>query len=84
MPGLLVAGPSIGAHVMTVMGSPPEPPVAPGMIPQPATSDAPATVAAAAVAALVRGRVVRGRTVLLVRRLPVMRTHDSVTSPTWE
>ncbi|CAM5407451.1 hypothetical protein SVIOM342S_03888 [Streptomyces violaceorubidus] len=87
MPGLLVAPVSCGAQVMTVMGSAPEPPVAPGTTPQPAASDAHATSAPADRTPV---RVARERprrppgNVLRMGRLPVMYPHDSVTRPTRE
>ncbi|GGR91154.1 hypothetical protein GCM10010269_32930 [Streptomyces humidus] len=89
MPGSLVADVPSGAHVITTIGSPPEPPVVPGTAPHPTASDAQAATAPAERAAartdLVK-RKERGRKVLRVdvRRLPVMNTHDSVTSPTQE
>jgi hypothetical protein len=68
---------------MTVTVPPPEPPVAPGMAPHPAASDAHATRAPVDSRRLLpvpgegRRRVVSNP--LRVRRLPVMLTHDSVT-----
>ncbi|GHF79187.1 hypothetical protein GCM10018783_56900 [Streptomyces griseosporeus] len=79
-----VAPVSIGAQVMTLIGSSPEPPVAPGTTPHPAARDAHATAAAAARRALVTGSVRVGRKVLRVCRLPVMDPHDSATQPTPE
>jgi hypothetical protein len=89
MPGSLVADVPSGAHVITTIGSSPEPPVAPGTTPQPTASDAQAVRAPAVRAAALTDPVKRtdpGRKVLRVdvRRLPVMDTHDSVTSPTPE
>ncbi|GHD91494.1 hypothetical protein GCM10010508_40590 [Streptomyces naganishii JCM 4654] len=80
MPGLLVARVFSGAQVMTVTVSPPEPPVAPGMTPHPAASDAQAASAQArSRRLLLAGRAEVGENVLRVRRLPVMGMHDSVT-----
>ena len=89
MPGSLVADVSSGAQVMTTIGSSPEPPVVPGTTPHPTASDAQAVSAPAERAAALTDLVKRtdlGRKVLRVdvRRLPVMDTHDSVTSPTRE
>lgn len=57
--------------------------MAPGMTPHPTASDAHATTAAAERAAALTGRlVIVGRSVLRVRRLPVMDTHDSATQQT--
>ncbi|GAA5007295.1 hypothetical protein GCM10023335_25220 [Streptomyces siamensis] len=83
MPGLLVAEVFSGAQVMTVTESSPEPPVAPGMTPHPTAIDAHAASAPADSSVALRGR---GRTeeLMRVRRLPVMDTHDSVTSLTFE
>ncbi|CAM5594256.1 hypothetical protein SALBM311S_01024 [Streptomyces alboniger] len=64
---------------MTLIGSAPEPPVAPGTTPQPAVSDTHATRAAAETAAALTGRVHMGRRVLRKRRLPVMYAHASAT-----
>ncbi|GAA3848551.1 hypothetical protein GCM10022207_07650 [Streptomyces lannensis] len=91
MPGLLVADVFCGAHVMTVTVSSPEPPEIPGTTPQAAARDAQATRAPVAIrAVLTRGvavlRTAPGALGLvgeeLVRRLPVMDTHDSPTSLT--
>ncbi|GGQ62152.1 hypothetical protein Saso_33570 [Streptomyces asoensis] len=89
MPGLLVAEVPSGAQVITTIGSSPEPPGTPGTTPQPTASDVQAVRTPAARAAdLTRlgRRKDLGRKVLRVgvRRLPVMHTHDSVTSPTRE
>ncbi|GKQ36600.1 hypothetical protein ALMP_31400 [Streptomyces sp. A012304] len=87
MPGMFVAPVPSGAQVMTTTGSSPEPPVAPGTIPQPTASDAQATSAPAATAFALAGLGMRmdlGRKVSRVRRLPVMYPHDSVTWLTWE
>jgi hypothetical protein len=74
---------------MTVMVSSPEPPVIPGTTPHPTAIDAHATTAPAKRALAltfveILDPVRWGRTggVVLVRRLPVMDTHDSVTSLT--
>ncbi|GAB7109165.1 hypothetical protein JCM4814A_74790 [Streptomyces phaeofaciens JCM 4814] len=89
MPGMLVAAVPSGAQVITTIGSSPVPPVVPGTTPHPAVSDAQAArapaVRAVALPDLVKRRDL-GRKVLPrnIRRLPVMDTHDSVTSLTWE
>ncbi|GED86352.1 hypothetical protein TNCT6_34370 [Streptomyces sp. 6-11-2] len=82
MPGLLVARVFSGAHVITVTEPPPEPPVAPGTMPQPAAREAHARRAQAGSRVLLTDRVRVGRNVPRELRLPVMLTHDSVTSPT--
>jgi len=79
MPALLVALVFSGAQVMTLIGSAPEPPVTPGMTPQPAVSDIHATRAAAETAVALTGRVHVGRKVLRKCRLPVMYGHASAT-----
>jgi hypothetical protein len=85
MPGLLVAPVFSGAQVMTVTVSSLAPPVAPGMTPHPTASVAHA-VSAPAVLAAVLAVVLAGwwcaERKMRVRRLPVMDTHDSVTSLT--
>ncbi|GGN61363.1 hypothetical protein GCM10011579_027600 [Streptomyces albiflavescens] len=83
MPGLFVAAVFSGAQVMTVTGSPPEPPVAPGTTPHPTAIDAHAASAPADSNVALTGRGRMGELVR-VRRLPVMDKHDSVTSPTQE
>ncbi|GGR07680.1 hypothetical protein GCM10010251_24530 [Streptomyces aurantiogriseus] len=85
MPGLFVAAVPSGAQVMTTIGSSPEPPVVPGMTPQPAVSDAQAARAAAdrTVALTDLGkRMDLGRKAPRERRLPVMVPHHSATSLT--
>jgi hypothetical protein len=80
MPGLLVASVPSGAQVMTVTSPPSVSAEVPGTTPQPAASAAHTASALMDLALMDLGELVR--TVLLVRRLPVMGMHDSVTRPT--
>ncbi|GGR61569.1 hypothetical protein GCM10010236_13240 [Streptomyces eurythermus] len=78
---------SCGAQVITVTGSSPEPPVAPGTSPHAAVSDAHRATAHAASTVARTGREEReeaGTGMVRVRRLPVMDTHDSLTPLTPE
>jgi hypothetical protein len=85
MPGLLVALVPCGAQVITLIVSSVEVDI-PGTTPQPAASDAQAVMATAVTAVALTRRWLVGRTLLTVvlkmGRLPVMDTHDSVTSQT--
>ncbi|GGS81121.1 hypothetical protein Sdagh_38240 [Streptomyces daghestanicus] len=67
----MVAPVSWGAQVMTVTVSSAVPPATPGTTPQPTASDAPAAT------------VARVEEIFLIRRLPVMKPHDSPTGLTW-
>ena len=93
MPGLLVAEVSSGAQVMTVTRSSPEPPVVPGTTPQATAIDTHATIAPADNRTVLTRGVAFSRTEpgtpvrveeVLLRRLPVMHTHDSLTPLTVE